>query len=435
MSEKHSNIDQQLQSKFNEFAPLPPLSWEQMEVALEKNVQKKNRKRALGWLAAASLAIATASGAYFFGLNSESKIDSISISKNSVSPKTEKTSNNSSELVSKTNPTQTFNQDLEMDASTETGASFSSKSINTKSKNNKFSNSKYEVELLHDYSQEVPLSIEQVVYSDGPFSKYLSVSLSHFDLSQLDLPKLQPQKTMRKQLSKWSFEVGYDQNQTAMMYKTNADLSQYVHKNYLQHMKESEFALSASQVHAALRYQLSHNWILSAGWSWMQNRTQQIFRFQDSMPASVSQGNKSDAYGNYPIFGYMGLGKEVNYSGISNLSMLSLPISLIYEQEIKRGWKFTAEGLIQSNYISAKKGQTLNYHYLTLQDIGGNTYRNWVFSAKIGAGIQREINPRASIGARINTQGMLNSLYKSNSAIENRGWSVGLSAVYIWRLF
>jgi hypothetical protein len=236
-------------------------------------------------------------------------------------------------------------------------------------------------------------------------------------------------------LSAWAFEVGYDQNQTSVLYSATPSLEKYVHKNYLQRMKQSEFALSAAQLHFSLRYKLSPKWSISAGLGWMQNRTQQNFHFRDSMPATLAQGNKADAFGNYPIFGYLDLGPEVNYEGISNISMISVPVGAIFEYPLHNKWSISSEALVQANYLTAQKGNTLNYQLLSLQDINSGVYRDLLWSAKIGVGVQKEISNRAKLGARINTQGMFTPLYKQNSAIQNRAWSVGLSAFYVWRLF
>jgi hypothetical protein len=113
--------------------------------------------------------------------------------------------------------------------------------------------------------------------------------------------------------------------------------------------------------------------------------------------------------------------------------MLSVPVGAIYERAINRKWTLTAEALVQANYLSAKKGNTLNYHNLMLQDIDGGVFRDLLWSGKFGVGIQRELSRKNSIGMRVNTQGMFTPMYKQNAAIENRGWSIGLSGYYVWR--
>jgi hypothetical protein len=100
------------------------------------------------------------------------------------------------------------------------------------------------------------------------------------------------------------------------------------------------------------------------------------------MPATLAQGNTADAYGNYPIFGYLGLGPEVNYQGISNISMISVPVGAIFEYPLRNKWSITSEALVQANYLTAQKGNTLNYQLLSLQDINSGVYRDLLWSAK-----------------------------------------------------
>jgi hypothetical protein len=284
-------------------------------------------------------------------------------------------------------------------------------------------------------NNEISSKFNHIVSEDFN-AKQLEITPIYFgNLLQSSLITLKPQEPAKRNLSAWALEVGYDQNQTSVMYSATPSLEKYVHKNYLERMKQSEFALSAAQLHFALRYKLSQKWSISAGLGWMQNKTQQNFHFRDSMPATLAQGNTADAYGNYPIFGYLGLGPEVNYQGISNISMISIPVGAIFEYPLRNKWSITSEALVQANYLTAQKGNTLNYQLLSLQDINSGVYRDLLWSAKVGVGVQKEISNSAKLVARINTKGMFTPLYKQNSAVQNRAWSVGLSAFYVWRLF
>jgi hypothetical protein len=290
-------------------------------------------------------------------------------------------------------------------------------------------------EVVAKTNDEISSKFNYIVSEDFN-AKQLEIAPIYFgNLLQSTLITLKPQEPAKRNLSAWAFEVGYDQNQTSVLYSATPSLEKYIHKNYLERMKQSEFALSAAQLHFALRYKLSQKWSISAGLGWMQNRTQQNFHFRDSMPATLAQGNTADAYGNYPIFGYLGLGPEVNYEGMSNISMISVPVGAIFEYPLRNKWSITSEALLQANYLTAQKGNTLNYQLLSLQDINSGVYRDLLWSAKVGVGVQKEISNRAKLGARINSQGMFTPLYKQNSAVQNRAWSVGLSAFYVWRLF
>lgn len=424
MNQNNSNIDQQLQEKFSNFAPAPPaFAWDELNSKLEA---KGKRKRGLiVWTVAASLTVAAVSGLMLLINHSDSA--QTSVLKTAVNTQTE--SNIQPEV----------NVPQENKNNTSALPQFGENKEHSSQGHVKMNQDQVQ-ELAPEVveNQETTVAETSSIFANAAYgdfgSKTPQIHPFHFgDFLQLTLITPSSRKPLERKLSRWAFEVGYDQNQTSVLYKSNPQLAQYVHKNYLQRMKESEFALSASQVHFALRYQLSNKWILSAGLSWMQNRTQQNFHFRDSMPASVQQGFEADALGNYPIFGYLSLGPQINYEGISNISMLSVPVGAIYERAINRKWTLTAEALVQANYLSAKKGNTLNYHNLMLQDIDGGVFRDLLWSGKFGVGIQRELSRKNSIGMRVNTQGMFTPMYKQNAAIENRGWSIGLSGYYVWR--
>lgn len=424
MNQNNSNIDQQLQEKFSNFAPAPPaFAWDELNSKLEA---KGKRKRGLiVWTVAASLTVAAVSGLMLL-IN---HLDSAQKSVLDTAVNTQTESNIQPEV----------NVPQENNNNTSALPQFGENKEHSSKGHVKMNQDKVQ-ELTPEVveNQETTVAETSSIFANAAYgdfgSKTPQIHPFHFgDFLQLTLITPSSRKPLERKLSRWAFEVGYDQNQTSVLYKSNPQLAQYVHKNYLQRMKESEFALSASQVHFALRYQLSNKWILSAGLSWMQNRTQQNFHFRDSMPASVQQGFEADALGNYPIFGYLSLGPQINYEGISNISMLSVPVGAIYERAINRKWTLTAEALVQANYLSAKKGNTLNYHNLMLQDIDGGVFRDLLWSGKFGVGIQRELSRKNSIGMRVNTQGMFTPMYKQNAAIENRGWSIGLSGYYIWR--
>lgn len=434
MSNNNQHIDSQLHDKFSEFAPMPDaLVWDNIDAQLN---QKSQRKIRYVWTTvAATLLIMGSSAVYYFGglkdSGSNIPVKELTESKsNPQHPVPQKSETNDLNPVSIENK-QEFHKKIEKNKTVIVLPEI----VNPILKDVQISNNATESEVITQESEKSSL-FKYIVVSEAINSKMLEVFPIYFgDFLQSTLITLKPQEPSKRKLSAWAFEVGYDQNQTSMMYRTTPSLEKYVHKNYLERMKQSEFALSAAQMHFAARYQLSSKWSISAGLGWMQNRTQQNFHFRDSIPATLAQGNTADAYGNYPIFGYMGLGPEVNYQGISNITMVSVPVGAIYDYPLSRSWSLSTEALIQANYLTAQKGNTLNYQLLSLQDINSGLYRELLWSAKIGVGVQKEISHRAKIGARINTQGMFTPLYKQNSAIQNRAWSVGLSAYYVWRLF
>lgn len=435
LNNKNPNIDQQLQDKFSEFAPMPAaFAWDQLDAKLENKATKKRRFVLFGSVAASTVAVVASSIFYFGGQSNElqsenNKIDQVVIEK-SQNNKIDNQNADKSDVPTQIGVAKTNNHTIQIQSSTSIVKDIAIQNSEIVSKSNVLHE-----EMIANTKNEISSKFNYIVSEDFN-AKQLEIAPIYFgNLLQSTLITLKPQEPAKRNLSAWAFEVGYDQNQTSVMYSATPSLEKYVHKNYLERMKQSEFALSAAQLHFALRYKLSQKWSISAGLGWMQNRTQQNFHFRDSMPATLAQGNAADAFGNYPIFGYLGLGPEVNYQGISNISMISVPVGAIFDYPINRSWSITSEALIQANYLSAQKGNTLNYQLLSLQDINSGLYRDLLWSAKIGVGVQKEISNRTKLGARINTQGMFTPLYKQNSAIQNRAWSVGLSAFYVWRLF
>jgi hypothetical protein len=56
-------------------------------------------------------------------------------------------------------------------------------------------------------------------------------------------------------------------------------------------------------------------------------------------------------------------------------------------------------------------------------------------TARLSAGVERRLGLKKWMGVRLNTQGSVTPLFKQDAAVQNRGWSIGLSAYYYWKLF
>ncbi len=274
--------------------------------------------------------------------------------------------------------------------------------------------------------------------------------VSDFTLAQMDLAKLNKEFESSEiskgslsdlahamDLGKWWMEVSADQNQTGLTYRTPSDLSQYVHKNYTQQMRNGETALSAARFQLAVNMFIAKNSSVKVGLAYAQNKVGQSFNFRDSMPAVVSAGQTPDANGNYPIFGYLGLGPEVKYNGVINYSFLSVPIGWTGYFPIGKSKNlfFTPEALLQPNWIQLSTGaQTLDYQTLLLKPMDAVNYRAWVMSARVAAGIQKRLNYKHAIGAKLNAQGVLNSMNTANSPVQTRGWSSGVTLYYSFKI-
>ncbi len=258
--------------------------------------------------------------------------------------------------------------------------------------------------------------------------------ISFGDFLQLPVRIPSPQTPIQP-LSSWAFEVGYDQNQTAMAYQISPGREKYVHKNYLERMRNGEFALNAPQLQASIKYYLNPNWSVAVGLGFAQTRTLQQFDFRDSVPFSVSQGYEADALGNFPIFGYLGLGQRVQYEGTQTLQMLSIPMAIAYQYPLNRFWSLSTEISTRYNRIFAAQGKTLNYHDLSLLEAGNEIYRGSIWSARFSAGAEYRFSRNQYLGLRLNTQGAFTPLYKADASVQNRGWSLGMSVFYTLKLF
>ena len=244
-------------------------------------------------------------------------------------------------------------------------------------------------------------------------------------------------KGLRKPLmpGRWTVEVGADANQTGLMYRAKSDYGNYIHKNYFDRMKTGEFALSASRIQAGLLFQLSAKHSVKLGLAYAENRTQQRFYFRDSMPATVIQGQTSDALGYYPIFGYLGLGPQVSFQSQNTYTMLSIPMGYTGHFPWKKGLSITPEILVSANRLGISAGaQTLDYQTLLQKAQSSEQFRAWVMGLRLAVGVEKRLNYSHAIGLRLNAQSMLSPMYVPNAALESRGWSAGLSAHYSWRI-
>lgn len=445
MEENRPNIDQLIQSSFDSFEPqLPNGIWNNIDDQLNQKDLAK-RKVIFGWSSVAAVVIIGLSGMLFFNMpdnasvgiiNENSSINNESHSK-STNNKITQNSNLENGLLSNSDNKELSGPKISNSVksrSTNSPNNFITKSTlhNNKSLNSGFSNSEILVK-----SEDVDLISE--LKSEEDYNSFFEdltskdLELTNTTILQLPASSQIPQKPTKQKRSIWAFEVGYDQNQTAINYVVEAQLSQYVHKNFINRMKQSEFALAAPQLHLVLRYQLNPNWSVSTGLGYSQTRISQNFNFQDSTPVSLAQGNEADINGNYPIFGYAGLGIPVLYSGNQTISMISVPVNLGYQKPINRTWSFSSELSLRYNKITTTAGKTLDYHDLSLID--GLDYRKQIWSAKMSVGAEKRVSLRDIWGVRLNTQGALTPFNTVNSPVSNRGWSLGMSVFYRYSIW
>lgn len=434
MEERKNHIDAQLKEKFQGFSPELPFQWDEMQGAMNKRSSKRRR---ILWATAAAVVITSISGLILETSDVEqvkpmpSEVLVQIQNESALKPSDNKIQNNRNQAAESQ---QAISQNPQI--AKQSHATRNSLAVTNRRMNNAIVAAEPS-EGSNDVTHQLASLERNQSNKDGEIltSRSLeALSTSYDDNLQLFQSISIPQESRFKN-RRWAFGVGYDQNQTALNYRIAENYQAYVHKNYLNRMTEGEMSLSAPQIQAHLSYEISRRWAVSLGIGFTQTKTSQTFNFRDSIPVSVAQGELADAFGNYPIFGYLGLGQQVDYSGIQTISMLSVPVGMSYRLPINKEWAFNSEAIFAFNSLSATQGKTLNYHDLSLMEVDNSKLRSSVWSARLGIGLDYRVSRWEYVGMRLNTQGALNPLYKENSAIENRPWSVGMSIFYNIKLF
>jgi hypothetical protein len=434
LEERKNHTDAQLKGKFRGFSPELPFQWDVMQGAMDK---RSNKRRRILWATAAAVVITSISG-LILEMSDVEQVKPI-ITETLVQTNKESTIKSSenkpqNSIKQAVEPQQTISQNPQI--AKQSNATLNSSAVIKKSINNAsvaIASSEESIDVAH-YAASLENEQSNNKWEILTSRSLEALSTLYDDNLQLFQSISLPQESRFKN-RRWTFGVGYDQNQTALNYRIAENYQAYVHKNYLNRMTDGEISLSAPQIQAHLSYDIAKRWSVSLGLGITQIKTSQTFNFRDSIPVSVAQGEVADAFGNYPIFGYLGLGQQVDYSGIQTISMLSFPMGMSYRMPISKEWAFNSEAIFAFNLLSASQGKTLNYHDLSLMDVDNSKLRSTVWSARLGIGMDYRVSRWEYIGLRFNTQGALNPLYKENSAIENRPWSVGMSIFYNIKLF
>jgi hypothetical protein len=416
-SNKH--IDNWLSQQFEDFTPNPePALWQSIDAYLDR--RERRQKFIWYWLVAGVLLLVVAGAMLQWNKISNSSV---------ASPKTVAQSNASNAASEKKSPESLKSK------SNYPNPSF--KSVNTP-------------DPIQAPELAAPSSVQFVINNTADFVPAI-IDVDPFGIESMEIAgAVNPNSVSRtsadqlawsitkkseKLLGRWMIEAGVDANQTGLMYRSTADLSKYLHKNYFNHMKDGEFALSASRFNLSSVYQITKNHAVKLGVAYAENRTQQRFNFRDSMPATVIPGNNPDALGYYPIFGYLGLGPQVKFNSQTTYSMISVPFGYVGYFPLTKQYSITPEVLLQANKLSVSTGaQTLDYQTLLQTAQQASNFRKLIWGARVAVGVEKRLNYSHAIGLRFNAQSMLTSMYIPNAALQPRGWSLGLSAHYSWRI-
>ena len=423
-SNKH--IDNWLSQQFEDFTPNPePALWQSIDASLDR--RERQQKFIWYWLVAGVLSLVVAGSLFQWNKISNKSVvapktmaqtGAVKITEKSELDKT-KSSNFSDPNAPIQNPESQSNPENTPDP-------IQAPEFNTPSP----------VQLIIENTADVvPVILDLNPFGIESMEIEGAVNPSSVSSTSADQLEWSVDKKSDKLLGRWMIEAGVDANQTGLMYRSTADLSKYVHKNYFNHMKDGEFALSAGRFNISSVYQITKNHAVKLGVAYAENRTQQRFDFRDSMPATVIPGNNPDALGYYPIFGYLGLGPQVKFNSQTTYSMISVPVGYVGYFPITKQYSITPEVLLQANKLSVSTGaQTLDYQTLLQTAQQASNFRKLIWGARVAVGVEKRLNYSHAIGLRFNAQSMLTSMYIPNAALQPRGWSLGLSAHYSWRI-
>jgi hypothetical protein len=423
-SNKH--IDNWLSQQFEDFTPNPePALWQSIDASLDR--RERQQKFIWYWLVAGVLSLVVAGSLFQWNkISNKSFVAPKTVAETGAVKITEKSELDQTKSSNFSDPNAPI-QNLESQSNPEnTPDPIQAPEFNAPSP----------VQLVIENTADVlPVILDLNPFGIESMEIEGAVNPSSVTSASADQLAWSIDKKSDKLLGRWMIEAGVDANQTGLMYRSTADLSKYVHKNYFNHMKDGEFALSAGRFNISSVYQITKNHAVKLGVAYAENRTQQRFDFRDSMPATVIPGNNPDALGYYPIFGYLGLGPQVKFNSQTTYSMISVPVGYVGYFPITKQYSITPEVLLQANKLSVSTGaQTLDYQTLLQTAQQASNFRKLIWGARVAVGVEKRLNYSHAIGLRFNAQSMLTSMYIPNAALQPRGWSLGLSAHYSWRI-
>lgn len=423
-SNKH--IDNWLSQQFEDFTPNPePALWQSIDASLDR--RERQQKFIWYWLVAGVLSLVVAGSLFQWNkISNKSVVAPKTMAQTGAVKITEKSELDQTKSSNFSDPNAPI-QNLESQSNPEnTPDPIQAPEFNTQSP----------VQLIIENTADVvPVILDLNPFGIESMEIEGAVNPSSVSSASADQLEWSVDKKSDKLLGRWMIEAGVDANQTGLMYRSTADLSKYVHKNYFNQMKDGEFALSAGRFNISSVYQITKNHAVKLGVAYAENRTQQRFDFRDSMPATVIPGNNPDALGYYPIFGYLGLGPQVKFNSQTTYSMISVPVGYVGYFPITKQYSITPEVLLQANKLSVSTGaQTLDYQTLLQTAQQASNFRKLIWGARVAVGVEKRLNYSHAIGLRFNAQSMLTSMYIPNAALQPRGWSLGLSAHYSWRI-
>ncbi|MFN4913910.1 MAG: hypothetical protein ACK5FT_01205 [Sphingomonadales bacterium] len=233
---------------------------------------------------------------------------------------------------------------------------------------------------------------------------------------------------------RWMISAGIMQQQSGNEYAVNPNFSRYVHKNYLNRMKEGEQAMGSIGLSVQLGYRLNKRYALMGGLNYRQMNTKQQFNFSDEVPVTLMPGNTPDKFGNYPIIGYFGSTGNVSYSGFQRNSLIEVPLGIMADFPVTRHWSVKPAVFINTGFVSGVSGFTLDYQQLLLTSQRLDWYRKVQMSAAFSMGAFRHISRNVEWGATLSGTRMITPAYVPDASVRPRNHALSVGTQIIWRI-
>lgn len=424
MKNENNHTDKQLQGLFQSFEPpLPKGVWDGIADKLDRN----RMRRLVLWYSAAAVFIAVAIIAVCLGLSDTQKIKSVAKFN-----------------VEKTDPQQHNQKDtskLSVEHADQQALN-NSNGLRLHARHAKRNAADMPAEAI---SGEPTVKCVEPPPPPSAETTTSSVLLPEpFGLRKITAPvelakapvwlSLQRPAQIKRPDGKWMVSAGITQQQSSNEYAVNPDYSRYVHKNYLNRMKEGEQNMGSTGFALQLGYSLNKKLSLNAGVQFRQLNTRQQFSFSDEVPVTLMPGNKPDKYGNYPIIGYFGNTGNVSYSGFQRNTMVEIPVGMSMDLPVAPKWTVKPALGINTGFFSGVSGNTLDYQQLQVVAQQVYRFRTVQFSGVLSVGAFRQLNSKLQWGATLGAIRMLTPVFVPDASVRARNHALGLGTQLIWRI-
>jgi hypothetical protein len=423
LKNEDTHTDKQLEELFKSFEPpVPKGSWEGIAGVLDR---KRNRRIFMWWIVAAAVFVGGLFGLWF-GL-ADLKQDRIAQKQEEVTKTSDAkkdasgTHNMGNDDYSGTKEQSYAEGQSGGEAKTVVKSKFNKNFVPEIIKQNQLITETAPVIIQNNLELLEPLGL-RIIPSQWPASEAIT---------WVKLPKTKPFKAP---ISKWTASLGVMQMHTGNDYSVNPANSRYVHKNYLNRLKEGEQNMGGAGFSLQLGYQITPKYTVTGGVQFRQLNIRQQFSFSDEVPVTLVPGNTPDKFGNYPIIGYFGNTGSVSYNGFQRNTIVELPLGINGDFSISPKWSVKPAIAINTGIISGISGFTLDYQQLQLASQQSDWFRKVQMSGSLSVGAFRRVSRKLQWGASLGGSRMFTPVYVPDASIRPRNHAVGIGTQLIWRI-